>query len=72
MSSSGLPADILETRAADQRRALHNRVTELRSTLRESLDLQKNAREYLWPAAGVAGFLGLVLGYGFTGIFTGR
>jgi hypothetical protein len=70
--SSGLPADILETRAEDQRRALHNRVTELRSTLRESLDLKKNAREYLWPAAGVAGFLGLVLGYGFTGIFTAR
>lgn len=72
MSSSGLTADILEVRAADQRRALHNDVTELRSTLRERLDLQKNAREYLWPAAGVAGFVGLVLGYGFSGMFTGR
>ncbi len=72
MSNSGLPADILETRAADQRRELHNRVTELRSTLRDSLDLKRNAREYLWPAAGVAGVLGLILGYGFTGIFTGR
>lgn len=70
--SNRLPADILETRAADQRRVLHNRVTELRSTLRETLDLKKNAREYLWPAAGVAGFLGLIIGYGFTGIFTAR
>jgi hypothetical protein len=28
------------------------------------------AREHLWPAAGLASLLGLLLGYGLTGIFT--
>ncbi len=65
-----LPAEVLETRAADQRRQLHNRVTELKHTLRENLDLRNNARGYLLPAAGLAALMGLVLGYGFTGMFT--
>ena len=65
-----LPTDVLEVRAADQRRQLHNSVSELRSTLKERLDVRRNARDYLPQAAGVAGFLGLVLGYGLTGMFT--
>jgi len=67
-----MPVDILEERAADQRRQLHNTVVELKSSLRESLDLRRTAREYLLPAAGVAALLGLVLGYGLTGIFARR
>ena len=67
-----LPTDVLEIRAADQRRQLHNSVTELRSTLKQTLDVRRKAREYLPHAAGAVGFLGLVMGYGLTGIFTKR
>ena len=68
--TASMPVDVLEERAADQRRQLHNSVVELKSSLRESLDIPRNAREYLLPAAGAAAFLGLMLGYGFTGMFT--
>ncbi len=71
-----LPADVLEVRAADQRRQLHNSVTELKTTLRdtvrEKLDVRRNARQYLPQAAGVAGLVGLIMGYGLTGMFTRR
>jgi hypothetical protein len=65
-----MPTDILELRAEEQRRKLHNSVAELRTQVRERLDVRKTAREYVWPASGVVGFLGLVLGYGIAGIFT--
>jgi hypothetical protein len=66
-----LPAtEVLEARAAEQRRQLHHSVVELRSTLREKLDVKKNAREHLTPATGVAALAGLVLGYTLTGVFT--
>jgi len=68
--TSSMPVEILEERAADQRRQLHNTVVELKSSLRENFDIRRNARQYLLPAAGVAAFIGLVLGYGLTGIFT--
>lgn len=67
-----LPTEILEQRAIEQRRRLHNSVVELRSTLKERLDVRRTAREYLLPAAGAAAVLGLAMGYGLTGIFTGR
>ncbi len=71
-----LPTDVLEVRAADQRRQLHNSVVELRATvrdnIREKLDVRRQARQYLPQAAGVAAFLGLLLGYGTTGMFTRR
>ncbi len=67
-----LPADVLEQRASEQRRRLHNSVAELRYSVRERLDYRKLAREYVWEAAGVAALVGLVLGWGFTGIFTRR
>jgi hypothetical protein len=38
--------------------------------LQESLDIRRNAREHLWPAAGAAAVLGLMFGYGLAGIFT--
>lgn len=68
--TSNIPYELLEERAAQQRRELHNRVVELRSTVAERLDVNKVAREYLWPAAGVSAVVGLLLGYGLTGIFT--
>jgi hypothetical protein len=65
-----LPAEVLEARAAEQRRQLHNSVVELRSTLRERLDVKKTAREYIAPATAVSAVLGLVLGYSLTAILT--
>jgi len=67
--TSRVPFEILEERAALQRRQLHNSVTQLRSTLRERLDVKRTAREYLLPAVGVAGFLALVIGWSLGGIF---
>jgi len=72
--TSSIPVDILEKRAADQRRQLHNSVSELRQTVRqtvrEKLDVKAYAREYVWPAAGAMAFIGLILGYAFAGMFT--
>lgn len=68
--TSHVPYELLEERAAKQRREIHNHVVELRSTVADRLDARKVARELLWPAAGVASLLGLLLGYGLTGIFT--
>jgi hypothetical protein len=67
---NNVPTDRLELRAADQRRRLHSSVTELRSKVHERLDVKRNAREYLVPASGVGALLGLLLGYGFAGMFT--
>jgi ElaB/YqjD/DUF883 family membrane-anchored ribosome-binding protein len=69
--TSNIPYELLEERAAQQRRELHNRVVEFRTTVAERLDVNKVAREYLWPAAGVSAVVGLLLGWGLTGMFTG-
>lgn len=75
-SPSDLPVSILEKRAAEQRRRLHDSVNELKDTVREEvrerLDLERYAGEYFWPAAGVSCLLSLMLGYSFAGIFTRR
>jgi len=68
--TSNIPYELLEERAAEQRREIHNRVVELRTTVADRLDVKKTAREYLLPSAGVAAAVGLLLGYGLTGIFT--
>ena len=65
-----LPTELLEARAAEQRRQLHNAVYELRCAVKERLDIKRNAREYFLPAAGVLGLVGLAIGYSVTGIFT--
>lgn len=64
------PTDVLEVRAEEQRRRLHNSVSELRTQVREKLDVKKNARQYVWPASGVVALAGLVMGFGFAGFFT--
>lgn len=66
---SGIPTDILEQRAAEQRRELHNSVSELRFALRERMNLRRQARQFLLPAAAVAGMFGLAFGYIVTGVF---
>ena len=68
--TSGLPVDILTKRAAEQRRQIHNSVVELRQSVKEKLDIKRNLHDHLWPAAGAMALLGLMLGYGITGIFT--
>ena len=68
---SELPVDILEQRAAMQRRQLHNTVSELRQSVKQKLDVKRNVREHIWPATGVMILLGLTLGYTITGVFTG-
>jgi hypothetical protein len=70
MSASNIPTDLLELKAAEERRRLHNSVAELRLQMREKLDLKRNARRYFWPASAVVGICGLVLGYGFGGVLT--
>ncbi|HLJ28193.1 MAG TPA: hypothetical protein VKY85_15885 [Candidatus Angelobacter sp.] len=66
---SGIPVDVLEKRAADQRHHLHNSVSELRQTMKGKLDVKRNLREHVWPAAGILALTGLVLGYAISGIF---
>ena len=70
MSASNIPTDLLELRAAEQRRRLHNSVAELRMQMRQKLDLRRNARRYFWPVSAVVRLFGVVLGYGFGGILT--
>jgi hypothetical protein len=68
--TKGMPVEVLESRASAQRRQLHNDVSELRSAIRERLDVQKNVSPYVVPASGVAALVGLVFGYALTGMFT--
>ncbi len=69
--SPDMPADILELRAAEQRRRLHNSVEELKFHLHDRLDAKKAARQYMGPLSGAVAVAGLLLGYGLAGIFTG-
>ncbi len=74
--TSGLPTEILEQRAAEQRRRLHDSVAQLRVTMKERLDIRRNAEDYtrrhLAPAAGVAVILGLAVGWTVGGAFASR
>ena len=65
-----VPTDVLEMRAADQRRRIHESVLELREQLDEKLDVKKKASEYVLPASGAAAFLGLLFGYGMASMFS--
>ncbi|HYG99091.1 MAG TPA: hypothetical protein VD837_08165 [Terriglobales bacterium] len=65
-----VPTDVLEIRAEEQRRRLHESVSELRTQVREKLDVRRNARQYVWPASGAVALVGLVLGYSTAGFFT--
>lgn len=67
---SSMPTYTLEIRAADQRRQIHSAVTELRSRIREKLDVKTNVRQHVPLISGIATVAGLLMGYGFAGIFT--
>lgn len=68
--TQGIPVDVLEKRAEDQRSLLEHRVVELRQNLRDRLDVKRNLREHLWPATGALAIVGLVVGYAVAGVFT--
>jgi hypothetical protein len=68
--TDGIPVDVLEKRAADQRRHLHGTVEDLRQSVKERLDVKRNIRNHLGLAVGAMSVLGLALGYSLTGIFT--
>jgi hypothetical protein len=65
-----MPADILEVRAGEQRRRIHESVLELREQIDEKLDVKKRASEFVLPASGAAAFLGLLFGYGVASMFS--
>lgn len=64
-------ADYLEQQAANERERLHQSVTELRSSVRQRLDVRTAAQSYLWPISAAAGMLAFALGYGIAAIFVG-
>jgi hypothetical protein len=68
--TEGIPVDVLEKRAADERRQLHNSVQQLRESVHERLDVKRNVRNHLGMVSGAMAVIGLIVGYGVTGIFT--
>jgi len=68
MTESNL--EMLELRAREQRKQLHNSVQELKSSVQEKLDPKRNARIYFPQIATVAAILGLSAGYVVGGIFS--
>ncbi|MBV8052134.1 MAG: hypothetical protein JOZ80_13140 [Acidobacteriaceae bacterium] len=67
---STLPLADLQLRAVDERKRLQSSVVELRSRIRENMDVRKNAREHVWPASGIVAAVGLLSGYAIAGLFT--
>jgi hypothetical protein len=68
--TQGIPVDLLEKRAEDQRSLLENRVVELRQSVKERLDVKRHLHGHVWPASGLLALLGLALGYAVAGVFT--
>jgi hypothetical protein len=71
MSTAPIPT--LQLRALEQRGRLHKTASDLRDNLRrtrEKLRLSKQARDHLITVSLLAGFLGVLSGYGFAGMFT--
>ena len=74
MTQPTVPAEILEMRAAEQRRTLLDHVQELRmavkAEVRERTDVQRQVRLHFAPIAGAISILGILAGYSLAGIFT--
>jgi hypothetical protein len=68
--TKGMPVDVLQSRASEQRRRLHNDVAELKLAVREELDVRKRVAPYAVPASGIAALFGLISGYVIAGMFT--
>ena len=76
MNHTDANLDLLQQRAAEQRKEIHRSVTELKqlktnvtANVREKLDPKRQAREHFWTVAGAAGLVALVFGYGLAGVF---
>jgi hypothetical protein len=71
--SSDLPTQVLEERAADQRRRLHNTVAEMRATMHEKMNVRRNlnhySRRYFPRVAAAVATLGIAIGWTLGGIF---
>ena len=63
---------VLEMKAAEQRVQLHRSVGELKSAVKQKLDVKANAREYILPASAGLAVIGLALGYVLAGIYYER
>jgi len=61
--------DSLEVQAVEQRRRIHETVQELRTEVRDRLDVKRNVRDNFLSAAALAGLGGLAFGYRMGGIF---
>jgi hypothetical protein len=76
MITDNLPVQVLEERAEEQRRRLHNSVSELKSnvreTVRERLDVKVYLRKHFWQATAAVSLVALLLGHGTAGLFTRR
>lgn len=74
MTQPTVPSEILEKRAAEQRRAMHNHVQDLRmavsAEVRERTDIKRNVRRHFGSIACATAVIALSLGYGFARIFT--
>ena len=66
---SGLPSYDLQLKASEDRKRLHTSVAELKSHMRDSLDVNKQLQEHLGIACAAAALLGLVAGYSVSGLF---
>jgi len=64
------PTPELELKAAEERKLLHSSVVELKSIVREKTDVHRLATQYAVPASALAALMAMVVGYGFTGMFT--
>lgn len=64
-----LPSYELEVRASEQRKRIHNSLTEFKDTLRKQTALKPLLRKYLLPVAGGVSALGLLTGYAAGGWF---
>jgi hypothetical protein len=59
----------LVAKAAEERARLHVSVEELKTCVRDNLDVNRQVRKHLEIACAAAALLGLMLGYSMTGAF---
>lgn len=72
--SSHFPTEVLQQRAAEQRQRIHESVSELKSSVRETVRERLNVEGYvsqrIWQFVAATALVALVSGYGIAGIFT--
>jgi len=69
---NSLSPEDLENKAAEQRRRIDSSVNEFTETFKEKVNVTNLAREHLLAISAVGAVVGLILGYGLTGIFVRR